>query len=48
MGNRDIICHETAYHEHLGLQITNEIAEKPTSERLTENVHMQGFRDPEE
>jgi hypothetical protein len=26
----------------------SEIVEKPASERLMENVHMQGFRNPEE
>jgi hypothetical protein len=26
----------------------NEAVEKPASERLMENVHMQGFRNPEE
>jgi hypothetical protein len=27
---------------------TSETLEKPASERLMENVHMQGFRNPEE
>jgi hypothetical protein len=29
-------------------QLINETIEKPTSERLMENVHLQGFGNPEE
>jgi hypothetical protein len=29
-------------------KITNETVENPVPERLMENVHMQGFRNPEE
>ena len=30
------------------IQISKKTVEKPASERLMENVHMQGFRNPEE
>jgi hypothetical protein len=32
----------------LALKTKAEVVEKPVSQRLMENVHMQGFRNPEE